>query len=121
MKKIFKYIENLWLGSDGKPSLRAVLAIAFSADFIRNLSYAIIKWDAGRSLEGLSMVLGIEAGLIVALLGLTAWSNVSTRKIDSDATNTVPMITVQKADTVTGGINQAITTTTTSNRQDTME
>src|SRR5690349_244797 len=101
MKKTFSYIEHLWTGVDGKPSLRAVLAIAFSIDFIRNLSHAIWKWDGGRSLEGLSMVLGIEAGLIVGLLGLTAWSNVSNKKIESDAS--IPTITVQKAENVTGG------------------
>lgn len=114
MKKVFKYIENLWLGSDGKPSLKSALAIAFSVDFIRNLSYAIYKWDAGRSLEGLSLVLGIEAGLIVSLLGITAWSNVSVKKIDSDASiPPSPIITVQKAETVTAPIGLSITTTTT--------
>lgn len=76
IKKIIKYIEPMWLGSDGKMSLRASLAIAFSIDFIRNLSHSIWKWDAGRSLEGLSLVLGIEAGLIVALLGLSTYQNI---------------------------------------------
>jgi hypothetical protein len=73
--RLFKYVEPVWTGNDKKVSLRAVLAIAFSIDFIRNLSHAIWKWDAGRSLEGLSLVLGIEAGLIVALLGLRALQN----------------------------------------------
>jgi hypothetical protein len=77
IKKIFKYFEPAWSGSDGKISLRAVLAIAFSVDFIRNLSHAIWKWDGGRSLEGLSLTLGIEAGLIVGLLGLTTYQNLS--------------------------------------------
>lgn len=85
MKKLFKYIENLWLGVDGKVSLRASLAIAFSIDFISNLSHSIYKWEAGRSLEGLSLVLGIEAGLIVALLGITAYSNISSQKIESQS------------------------------------
>lgn len=84
MKKFFKYIENLWLGADGKISLRAVLAIAFSIDFINNLSFAVRKWAQERSLEGLSMTLGIEAGLIVALLGITAWSNVNVTKIQAE-------------------------------------
>lgn len=75
LKKIFKYLEPAWTGNDGKVSLRASLAIAFSIDFIRNLSHAIWKWDAGRSLEGLSLTLGIEAGLIVGLLGLTTYQN----------------------------------------------
>lgn len=75
MKKFFKYFEPAWTGNDGKVSLRAILAIAFSIDFIRNLSHAIWKWDAGRSMEGLSLTLGIEAGLIVGLLGLTTYQN----------------------------------------------
>lgn len=74
-RTIFRYFEPAWLGNDGKVSLRALLAIAFSVDFIRNLSHAIWKWDAGRSLEGLSLTLGIEAGLIVGLLGLTTYQN----------------------------------------------
>ena len=77
LRKIFRYFEPAWQGNDKKISLRAVLAIAFSVDFIRNLSHAIWKWDAGRSLEGLSLTLGIEAGLIVGLLGLTTYQNMS--------------------------------------------
>lgn len=75
LKKIFKYLEPLWTGNDGKISLRATLAILFAIDFVRNLSHAIYRWDAGRSLEGLSFSLGIEAGLIVGLLGLTTYQN----------------------------------------------
>lgn len=83
IKRIFKYFEPAWSGNDGKISLRAVLAISFSIDFIRNLSHAIWKWDAGRSLEGLSLTLGIEAGLIVGLLGLTTYQNMqSFGKVD---------------------------------------
>jgi len=77
LHKIFKYFEPAWQGNDKKISVRAVLAISFSVDFMRNLSHAIWKWDAGRSLEGLSLTLGIEAGLIVALLGLTTYQNMS--------------------------------------------
>lgn len=85
LKRIFKYFEPAWTGNDKKVSLRAILAIAFSVDFIRNLNYAIWKWDAGRSLEGLSLTLGIEAGLIVGLLGLTTYQNLQTfSKIGGD-------------------------------------
>lgn len=83
--RIFKYFEPAWTGTDGKISLRAALAIAFSIDFIRNLSHAIYKWEAGRSLEGLSLTLGIEAGLIVALLGLTTYQNLQFGKHVVDA------------------------------------
>lgn len=77
LKKIFKYLEPAWTGQDRKISLRSSLAIAFSIDFIRNINFAITKWDVGRSLEGLSLILGIEAGLIVGLLGLTTYQNMS--------------------------------------------
>ncbi len=77
LRKVFKYVEPIWSGNDGKISLRSVLSIAFSIDFIRNISHAIYRWDAGRSLEGLSYVLGIEATLIVALLGLKTYQNLT--------------------------------------------
>ena len=77
LKRIFKYLEPAWTGNDKRVSLRAVLAIAFAIDFIRNINYAIFKWDSGRSLEGLSLTLGIEAGLIVGLLGLTTYQNMA--------------------------------------------
>lgn len=85
--KLFKYLEPLWTGNDGKISLRATGSIALIIDFISNLSHSIYKWDAGRSLEGLSLVLGIEAGLIAALLGLTAYANASAQKIDAQTSN----------------------------------
>lgn len=72
---VFNYFKPLWSGSDGRPSLRSSLAIIFSLDFISNLSFAVYKWEDGKSFEGLAMVLGIEAGLIVALLGLTTYQN----------------------------------------------
>jgi len=106
MRKIFKYIEPLWCGADGKMSIRATLAIAFSIDFISNLSHAIYKWDSGRTLEGLSLVLGIEAGLIIALLGLTTYQNMAAQKIDSLATNPqAAPINIEKVETVTTGTN----------------
>lgn len=110
IKKIFKYLEPLWSGPDNKISTRASLAIAFSIDFISNLSHAIYKWEAGRTLEGLSLVLGIEAGLIVALLGLTTYQNMATQKIDALAANPQPApITVVKAENVTTSTNTSTT------------
>ena len=76
MKRVFKYIEQLWIGADGKMSLRASLAIAFSIHIIRTISHAVWRWEAGRSLEGLSLIIGIEAGLIAALLSLTTYQNI---------------------------------------------
>lgn len=113
IKKFFKYIEPLWSGPDGKISVRASLAIAFSTDFIHNLSHAIFKWDGGRTLEGLSLVLGIEAGLIVALLGLTTYQNMAAQKIDSLAANpTSPGITIQSAENVTTTTAKTVNTDT---------
>ena len=76
-KRIFKYLEPLWTGNDGKISVRAVLAIAFSINFISNVAHAVYKWQVGTSLDSLGFILGIEASLIVALLGLTTIQNVS--------------------------------------------
>lgn len=72
--KIFKYLENMWVGKDGKPSIRRVFAIALVADFINNTNYAIHKWEVGKSYADVAMLLGIEAGLIAALLTLTTYS-----------------------------------------------
>lgn len=84
VSKVFRYLEPLWIGKDKRISLRSTLSICFSIDFISNLSHAIYKWDAGRSLEGLSLTLGIEAGLIVALLGLKTYQNMIVTKSDND-------------------------------------
>lgn len=82
MKKIFAYIENIWIGRDGRPSLKSILGIAFSINFMMNVSHAVYKWEVGRSVSDLAVVLGIEAGLIAALLGLTTYSNIQHRIID---------------------------------------
>jgi hypothetical protein len=72
--QIFKYIENMWVGNDGKPSIRRVFAIALIIDLINNTNYAIHKWEVGKSYADVAMLLGIEAGLIAALLTLTTYS-----------------------------------------------
>ena len=74
MIKIFKYLENMWIGDDGKPSIRRVFAIALIIDFINNTNYAIHKWEVGKSYADVAMLLGIEAGLVAALLTLTTYS-----------------------------------------------
>jgi hypothetical protein len=70
------YIEYLWVGRDGKPSLRAVLAIVFSIDFVINTSHVIHEWELGKSYSDVAMLLGIEAGLIAALLGLRVYQDI---------------------------------------------
>jgi len=77
IKRFFRYIEPIWLGADDKVSIRRVLALAFSVDFILNESYAIRHWVAGQDLGQLSSVLMIEAGLIAALLTLTTWQTLN--------------------------------------------
>lgn len=100
--KIFKYIEPLWLGVDGKISLRAVGFIALTIDFISNAHTAVYRWEVGKSFEGLSLLAGIEAGFATALLGITMYQNISAQKIESQAANPAPApINIQKAETVT--------------------
>jgi len=92
MKKFFKYIENLWVGRDGKLSLRSLGAMVLLTDFVinvHNASYVIVRVfdlimsnkivDAAiiASLSGylaqIAMILGIEAALIAALLALKTY------------------------------------------------
>lgn len=87
-EQLFKYIETLWLGNNNKPSIRRVLALAFSADFIRNTSHVIYKWEIGKSYSDVAMLLGIEAGLIAALLALTTYTANSILKNNSNPSNT---------------------------------
>lgn len=69
--KIFKYIEPLWLGRNKKVSIRSVLAIAFSINFMVNLQIE----------EGKLM---IEAGLIASLLALRTYAAVQGEKIQAE-------------------------------------
>lgn len=87
MKKLGRYLEPLWLGTNGKISIRRVLAMIFSADFIQNTYYAIHKWEAGKSYSDLAMLLGIEAALIASLLALTTYSNMIKTKLDVGSIN----------------------------------
>ena len=92
MKKFFKYIENLWLGRDGKVSLRSLGAMVLMTDFVINLhncSYVVIKVlnliTQGKIIDSalvsslsaylaqIAMMLGIEAALIAALLALKTY------------------------------------------------
>jgi hypothetical protein len=92
LKKLFKYFEPLWQGSDRRISLRSVGAMALMIDFVvnvHNASYVVIKVlnlitmdktvDAAiiASLAGylaqIALILGIEAGLIAALLALKTY------------------------------------------------
>jgi hypothetical protein len=82
MIKLFKYLEPLWLGTTGKISIRRILALVFSIDFIINTTYVIRNWELGKSYSDGAMLLGVEAALIAALLSLTTYSNMIKTKID---------------------------------------
>jgi hypothetical protein len=75
-----KYFKSIIEGGDGKASIRKVLALTFSIDFIRNMSYIVHKWELGKSLAEAAMLLGLEAGLIAALLSLTTYQTIMSEK-----------------------------------------
>jgi hypothetical protein len=74
--KLFKYIEPMWLGSDGHLSIRRFLALSFSINLIMNVRHVIHNWDGTKSYADAALLLGIEAGLIAALLSLTTYSSI---------------------------------------------
>ena len=80
MIKLFKYIEPLWLGTNNKISIRKILSLAFSIDFVSNISFVIHKWEIGKSYSDVAMLLGLEAALIAALLSLTTHSTMVANK-----------------------------------------
>lgn len=88
---LFKYIEPLWLGSNCKVSIKRVLALAFSWNFIDNLSFAVRKFEVGKSLSDVALLLGIEAGLIAGLLTLTTYSstNMFNKTVGNDQQETI--------------------------------
>lgn len=87
MKKIFKYLEPIWLGAKHEVSIRRVLALAFSIDFIANTHHAIRHSEAGQSHAEIAMLLGIEAGLIAAMLSLTTYSSLNELKKGGEETH----------------------------------
>jgi len=105
MKKFFKYIEPLWLGNDGKLSLRSLGAIALLIDFIRNVhstSFIVAKLlnlvykdktidpalvsSISGNLAQIAIILGIEAALLAAALALKTYQNNVFRVSDSQFT-----------------------------------
>lgn len=94
MKKVFKYLEPLWCGKDGKISLRNLGAMTLMIDFVVNMhnsaaivsrvlklylmdkaiDSAVIAAMSG-NLAQISMMLITEATLIAALLALRTWQN----------------------------------------------
>lgn len=91
LTKIFKYLEPVWIGNNGKPSIRKVLALAFAYDLMDNISYAVQKFEVGKSLADVALVVGIEAGLIAGLLALQTYSSVNmfNKTVESEQTETI--------------------------------
>lgn len=96
MKKFFLYIEPLWTGRDGKISFRSVAAIMLTIDFVINVhncssvlvkAFHLIMSDKpvdstlvaslATYLAQMVLLLGIEAGLIAALLALKTYQPLS--------------------------------------------
>jgi hypothetical protein len=91
VKKLFKYIEPVWLGTNNKLSIRRVLALVFSVDLVRNTSHIIHKWETGKSYADVAMLLGLEAALIAALLSLTTYSAMINKKVDNQSNTQAPL------------------------------
>ena len=81
--KVFKYIEPIWLGNNGEPSIRRVLSLAFSFNLIHNITETLANPKLIASYAEVSMLLGIEAGLIAALMSLTTYTAALASKKDA--------------------------------------
>jgi hypothetical protein len=94
MKRLFRYLKPLWEGDDNKISLRSVASILLIVHFVRDVdkaSYVALKIlniflqgkqiDASvvsaiaANLSQVAIILGLEAALIAALLGLKTYQN----------------------------------------------
>lgn len=80
LTKVFNYISQIWLGTDNKLSLRAVLAFIVSIHMLFMISRGVYKWEAGRSLAELTGLMTVEAGFVVTLLGISAVQGISFKK-----------------------------------------
>ena len=76
-------MEPMWIGADGKISIRRFLALVFSINLIFNTYHIIHHWEIGKSYSDAALLLGVEAGLIAALLSLTTYSSVHNSKNNS--------------------------------------
>lgn len=74
IKIFWNYIKVIWEGKDGKPSFRTIAAAYLLYNFTKNINYGI-KYCLDNIAE-LAMLLGIEAALIAALLGLKMYENI---------------------------------------------
>jgi len=81
--KIFKYIEPIWLGTNNKLSIRRVLSLVFSINLVWNITKTLSNPLMTSSYADVAMLLGIEAGLIAALMSLTTYSTSTLNKKSS--------------------------------------
>ena len=94
MRVIFKYIEPIWLGSNGKLSIRRVLALLFSYNLVCNISTALADAKFAQSYADIAMLLGIEATLIAALMSLTTYSaSIKNKNIPASKLDTLLFVT----------------------------
>lgn len=84
LSRLFNYLSYLWISSkSGKPDVKKVLAIFLTYNFASNFSFAVKKWSEGKSLDGLSNSLMIEAGLIAAMLSLASFFSFKDKQLDN--------------------------------------
>lgn len=86
--KLLNYIEPIWLGTNNKISIRRVLALIFSINLSYNISRTISDPKLAATSADIALLLGVEAGLIAALMSLTTYSTHMTNKKDSSTTET---------------------------------
>lgn len=100
MKKIFKYIENIWLGNDGKISGKRLTALSMTVHVITYISSSLNSYinlvkevythdphitpemitSAGQSLSSVALVIGGELGAILALWGVSSYQSIQQDK-----------------------------------------
>lgn len=83
--RFFRYLEPMWLGNNGEISVRSVLAIAFSINLMINTSRALTAIiRSGSSVADMGLILGIEGGLIAALLALKTYQNAVETRVEAE-------------------------------------
>ncbi len=87
IKKLFLYIEPIWLGTNKKVSIRRVLTLIFSFNLVMNISKVINNPKLNTTYSDVAMLLGIEAGLIAALMSLTTYSTTTINKLSGTKEN----------------------------------
>jgi len=86
--KLFQYLEPIWLGTNNKVSIRRVLTLVFSFNLVLNISNTISNPKLSNSYADVAMLLGIEAGLIAALMSLTTYSTTLISKKEASVSET---------------------------------